>query len=118
MASNICQRLLNKIWRSYANDLHQVPEAEGIYVIGNATGEVLYVGHTIHMRTRLRQHKYGQQVIGQFVKQQFAVKGGINLQIKWVEEMDHGCVEDDYLQCIVQKLGYWPQFNMQQGNTC
>ena len=117
MASTICQRLLNKVWRSYVSDLGQVPEAEGIYVIGSS-GEVLYVGRSKQMRTRLNQHKYGQQQIDQFVKQEFEANGGINLQIKWVVETGHECVEGAYLQCIAQKLGYWPQFNMQKGNSC
>ena len=117
MTSNICQRLLNKVWRSYAHDLGDVPEAEGIYAIGNENGTVLYVGQSEHMRTRLRQHKYGRQDIDQFVRQEFAANSGINLRIKWVEDPNHKCVEGEYLVCIASKLGYWPRYNKQKGNN-
>ena len=115
---DICQGLIRKSWRSYAFDLAQVPNSPGIYVIGNAAGKVLYLGHSKQMRTRLNGHKYGQQDIDQFVKQSFEFNGGIYLRIKWVEEVGHGCVEGNFLQCIVKRLGYWPMFNKKQGNTC
>ena len=119
MSSNICQRLLDKVWRSYVNDLDTVPEAEGIYAIGDEDGAVLYVGHSKQMRTRLRQHKSGQQAIDEFLKQQFAaVNSGSNLGIKWVEDPNHKCVEGEYLECIEEKLGYRPCFNKKGGNRC
>ena len=118
MTSNICQRLLDKVWRSYAYDLDEVPEAEGIYAIGDKDGTVLYVGHSKHIQRRLRQHKSGQLDIDKFVKQQFAANGGTNLRIKWVEDHDHKCVEGAYLECIEQKLGYRPPFNKKGGNRC
>ena len=34
MAEKICERLIHEVWRSYAYDLENVPEDEGIYVIG------------------------------------------------------------------------------------
>ena len=117
MTSKICQSLLGKVWRSYAYDLDKVPEAEGIYAIGDASEIVLYVGHSQHVRTRLRQHKSGQQAIDQFVKQEFTANGGRNLGIKWVEDPNHKCVEGEYLDCIASKLGYWPQYNIQKGNS-
>ena len=42
MVSNICQRLINQVWRSYASDPHKAPRAEGIYTIGfeHPDGEV------------------------------------------------------------------------------
>ena len=118
MASNICQRLLNKEWRSYANDLDKVPEAEGIYAISETIVTVLYVGHSKQMRTRLRQHKYGTLDIDEFVKVEFARNRGIDLRIKWVEEENHKCVEGEYLECIEKKLGYWPHINKKGGNKC
>ena len=119
MSSNICQRLLDKVWRSYVNDLDTVPEAEGTYAIGDEDGTVLYVGHSKQMRTRLRQHKSGQQAIDEFLKQQFAaVNSGSNLGIKWVEDPNHKCVEGEYLECIEEKLGYRPRFNKKGGNSC
>ena len=116
MASNICQRLLNKVWQSYAYDLDKVPDAEGIYAISDTIGTVLYVGHSKHIRTRLFQHKSGQQAIDQRVKQEFGRNGGISLGIKWVEEAHHLCVEGEYLDCIASNLGYWPQYSIQRGN--
>ena len=75
MASNICPCLLNEVWRSYANDLDNVPETEGIYAIGDASGNVVYVGHSHNMRMRLGEHKSGPQAIDQFVKE-FERNGG------------------------------------------
>ena len=118
MSSNICQRLLKKVWRSYPNDLDKVPETEGIYAIGDASGTVLYLGHSKQMRTRLRQHKYGTPYIDEFVNGEFARNGGIDLRIKWVEEGNHKCVEGEYLECIEKKLGYRPHFNKKGGNRC
>ena len=115
MASNICPCLLNEVWRSYANDLDNVPETEGIYAIGDASGNVVYVGHSHNMRMRLGEHKSGPQAIDQFVKE-FERNGGINLRIKWVEEAHQQCVEGEYLECIAKKVGYWPQYNIQRGN--
>ena len=74
MTSNICQRLLDKVWRSYVDDLDKVPEAAGIYAIGDGSEIVLYVGQSQHMRTRLRQHKSGHQAIDQLVKQKNCCK--------------------------------------------
>ena len=115
---------MNKVWKSYATDLPKAPESEGIYAIGfrhpyPLDVEVLYVGRSKHIRTRLQQHKYQNQAIDNFVKQQFAQRnGGINLRIKWVEVQKSECLEGDYLNCISAKLGYWPRFNLRHGNTC
>ena len=116
MASNIFQRLINEVWRSY--DLGNVPTAKGIYAIGNKRGMVLYVGQSNNMQRRLREHKHGKQVIDQFVKEEFRQNNGVNLRIKWIEEGDHACLEGDYLKCLAEKLGYWPEYNMKGGNTC
>ena len=118
MTSNICQRLLKKVWRSYANDLNEVPQTEGIYAIGDASETVLYVGHSNNMRRRLREHKSGTaQKINKFVNKKFKSKGETKLAIKWVETEDHKCEEGEYLDCIEKKL-YWPRFNMKGGNRC
>ena len=118
VSSNICRQLANEIWRSYAYDLDQVPEVEGIYAIGDEDGTVLYVGHSRQMRTRLHQHKSGQEGIDKFVKRKFARNGGINLRIKWVEGGYGECVEGENLEYIASILGYWPQYNIRRGNTC
>ena len=114
MVSNICQRLIDKVWKSYANDLDKVPKAEGIYAIGQADGEVLYVGQSNDMRRRLGEHKREKE----FVKDEFKKNGGKHLQIKWVEDKDHKCVEGHYLECIEKKLGYRPRYNIKGGNKC
>ena len=123
MTSNICQRLINKVWKSYATDVPNAPESEGIYAIGfqqpySPGVEVLYVGRSKHIHTRLQQHKYQYQAIDKFVKEQFALNGGIFLCIKWVEVQNSNCLEKEYLNCMFAKLGYWPRFNLQHGNTC
>ncbi|KAJ7371101.1 hypothetical protein OS493_027789 [Desmophyllum pertusum] len=123
MASNICQRLLDKEWRSYANDLDKAPTVEGIYAIGSAINGVvryIYVGLSINIHSRLKEHKNKSQTlaIDKFVKQEFAENEGINLRIKWVEEANVKCVEGNYLNCIRIKLGYWPDYNKKHGNVC
>ena len=120
MVSNICQRLINKVWRSYAGDLNIAPHAEGIYTIGfeYPDGEVdyIYVGHSNDIRRRLQEHKRQKLDIDEFVKYQFRVNGGQNIGIKWVEEKDSECVEGEYLDCMHKKLGYWPGYNKKKGN--
>ena len=123
MTSSICQHLNNKVWNSYTHDLSKAPKSEGIYAIGfqhlSPPGvEVLYVGRSINIRTRLQQHKYQYQAIDKFVKEQFALNGGIFLCIKWVEVQNSKCLEREYLNCMSAKLGYWPRFNLQHVNTC
>jgi len=120
-ASNVCQRLIKKAWRSYATDLAEAPQSEGIYAIGFLPGPepVIYVGQSIHIRTRLQQHKsQNLQAIDKFVKDQFAQNGGINLFIKWVEVENSKCLEGKYLNCMYDKLGYWPRYNLKHGDTC
>ncbi|KAJ7371105.1 hypothetical protein OS493_027793 [Desmophyllum pertusum] len=123
MASNICQQLMKKIWRSYANDLDNASEDEGIYTIGlrfrNGRVQYIYVGHADDMHERLGKHKSGnKQAIDKFVKKEFRRNGGQDLRIKWKTEPDHMCVEGEYLDCMARKLGYWPKYNMQDGNRC
>ena len=123
MTSNICQRLINKVWKRYATDVPNAPESEGIYAIGFQQlyppgVEVLYVGRSKHIHKRLQEHKYQYQAIDKFVKEQFALNGGINLCIKWVEVQNSTCLEGKYLNCMSAKLGYWPRFNLQPGTIC
>lgn len=122
MTSNICQRLLDEVWRSYANDLDQAPQAEGIYAIGflqpNGVVRYIYVGHSKNIRRRLQEHKSQTLAIDEFVKEQFKLNNGKDLRIKWVEEANGKCVEGAYLECIEKKLGYWPDYNKKHGNVC
>lgn len=103
---------------SYADDLDHVPNAERIYAIGDDEEMFLYLGQSKDMKARLHQHRSGQLESDKFVKKQFDDNGGVNLRIKWIEEGDHKCSEGAYLDCLEEKLGYWPQYNKKRGNTC
>lgn len=121
--SSICQDLINEDWNSYATDLAKAPQTEGIYAVGCLEVfplgvNVIYVGQSIHIRKRLQQHKYQNQAIDEFVKDQFTRNGGKNLFVKWVEVRNSKCLEGNYLDCMYKKLGYWPSFNLKHGNTC
>ena len=114
MVSNICQRLLNKIWRAY--DLDDVPHVKGIYLIGVTVRledpEVLYVGRTNDVHRRMAEHKRRSLAIDDFVKEQFEFNDGEDLRVKWVHEENDNHVERDYLSCISEKVGYRPRYNI------
>ena len=126
MASNICQRLQQDVWKSYANGLSEAPTSEGIYAIGFLESvppgvlnvKTIYVGQTNNIHRRLREHKYQNLKIDDFVKSQFNLDGGKYLMIKWVEERNYKCQEGNYLNCMNNNLGYWPSFNRKRGDTC
>lgn len=123
MTSYICQKLLHKDWKFYADDLHEAPKVEGIYAIAYADLEeydihYLYVGHSINIHRRLREHKYKNSAIGEFVKKQFRKNDGRNLLIKWVKKKNSRCLEGGYLECIETQLGYQLVFNIKRGNAC
>ena len=118
MAGQICERLINKVWHNY--DLTNVPEAEGIYVIG--LEEVrdgvtyLYIGHSLNVHRRLQEHKYQSLQIDEFIKAQFRENDGTNLRIKWVLQPNSRLEEGAYMHCIEKKLGYQLIFNINRGN--
>ena len=121
MASSICSSLLSKAWRSYANDLDEAPHTEGIYAIGlKRAGDVryIYVGYSKDIRRRLKEHKSQTLAFDEFVKKEISSNGEQNLRIKWVEDTNGKCAEGDYLECMHQKLGYWPDYNKKKGNQC
>lgn len=119
MAGQICQRLIRKVWRSYAYDLENVPEDEGIYVIGleEARDRVtyLYLGHSNNIHRRLQEHKCQSLDIDEFIKEQFRKNRGTRLRIKWVLEPDSKLDEGEYLHCIEQKVGHL-KYNIKRGN--
>ena len=120
---DICQRLLDKAWRSYACELYKAPEVKGIYAIGimQTNGDVLYryVGQSYNIHRRLKEHKYKNMTIDKFVKQEFCKNNGMNLRIKWAEKaLNVRCVEGNYLNCISKRLGYWPGYNASINSSC
>lgn len=123
MVSNICKRLLEKVWRPY--DLENIPDVQGIYLIGILTGiqqqqygepKVLYVGRSNDVHRRLGEHKRQHLEIDDFVKKQFAENGGEDLRVKWIKEDNDESTEKQYIECIADKLGYWPQYNIKHYN--
>lgn len=123
MVSNICQKLLEKAWRAY--DIENVPRGiEGIYCIGIISGApqqwrlgeptVLYVGRTNDVHRRLAEHKRQNLKIDQFVKEEFDENGGEYLRIKWIKEKNHEATEKEYIECIANKLGYRPKYNVRR----
>ena len=116
MVSSICQRLLNKIWRQY--DLDGVPHLQGIYLIGETVPlqdpEVLYVGRSNDVHRRLGEHKRQDLAIDEYVREQFKLNDGAYLRIKWVQDENDNHVEREYRECIANKLGYWPRYNIQE----
>lgn len=121
MVSNICTRLLKKEWRLYKLD--QVPQLEGIYIIG-ITGRnksdsyeetnVLYVGRTNDVHRRLGEHTRQNLNIDEFVKNQFRKNRGKDLRVKWIKEKNDNVTETEYRNCIATKLGYWPEYNIRR----
>lgn len=70
MAEEVCDKLIyERPWVKYT-DISKIPHEEGIYVIGvKKRGQkairYLYLGQSIDVHVRLRQHKYGDQEIDQ-----------------------------------------------------
>ena len=114
MVSSICQRLLNKQWKEYVVD--DVPHVKGIYVIGRTEPledpEVLYVGRSNDVHRRMGEHKRQDLAIDEYVQQQFQFNDGEDLRIKWVKEENKNHVEREYRECIAERLGYWPKYNI------
>ena len=115
MVSDICTRLLEEEWRLY--ELNEVPEDEGIYVIGIQSGlsgepNVLYVGRTNNFRRRLREHTTQNLRIDEFLKERISMGKGGKLRVKWIEERNDDLTEKVYICCIAHKLNYWPRFNI------
>lgn len=114
MVSNICTRLLRKNWRKY--DVDEIPHIEGIYVIGvvhhSADTEVVYVGRSNDVHRRMVEHKRQDLAVDHFVQEKFEENGGEDLRVKWIEEDDQETTEHEYIECIAQKEGRWPRFNI------
>lgn len=112
-----CSSLLGKKWQPYKTS--KIPETGGIYGIGNAKGELLYVGQSINLRERLNRHRYGtKQEVSKVVKKSFAKNGGKDLKIMCIATKKHKCLEGWVLDCLAEKIGYWPPLNKKRGNKC
>ena len=121
MASSICNRLIEKVWRSFIDDRDKIPQAEGIYTIGlrKTDGvEYLYVGYSKDMHRRVPEHERQNLDIDKFIKKQIEKNGGRNLRVKWVEDRDGKCKEGKYIECMTEKLGKKPRLNRKGGNNC
>ena len=116
MVSSICQRLLDKQWELY--EVEDVPHIEGIYLIGRTDPgqdpEVLYVGRTNDVHRRMEEHKRQDLDIDRYVQEQFELNNGKYLRIKWIREINTHHRERQYHECIADKLGYWPKYNIQE----
>ena len=113
MTANICTRLLNKVWRSYEVD--DIPQIEGIYVIGVIHGcdaEVLYVGRSKDVHRRMLEHRRQHLAIDEYIGEQFHDNDGEDLRVKWITERNKETTEREYIECIARKLGYWPRYNI------
>ena len=122
MASSICNRLIQKVWRSFIDDRGKIPQAEGIYTIGlrktDGNVEYLYVRYSKDMHRRVPEHERQNLDIDEFIKKQIEKNGGRNLRVKWVEDPDGKCKEGEYIECMTKKLGKKPPLNKKGGNNC
>ena len=121
MASSICRRLIRRKWSSYADDLENVPEVEGIYTMGirranDGQFRYLYVGHSKNIHRRLMEHKHKKQKIDLFIKKRFKENGGRGLGIKWVDQKHSKRKEGVYIDCMEDKIGYRLKYNIKRGN--
>ena len=118
--SEICQRLIEKRWRRYTDALENVPDAEGIYVIGvkQVTGRVkyLYVGHSVDIHRRLIEHRNQSLKIDQFIRRQYRKNDGTNLRVKWELKKNSKLKEGKYIHCLEKILGYKLRYNIKRGN--
>ena len=71
-----------------------------------------------YIKSSNHNSKVKRLAIDQFVKDQFSSNGGKNLRFKWVKATNAKCAEGDYLECMQEKLGYWPEYNKKRGNKC
>ncbi|KAL9956736.1 hypothetical protein ACROYT_G038262 [Oculina patagonica] len=115
-AYDICQKLFDEPWKSYATDRHKAPQAEGIYAIGflQSSGNItcVYMGHSTNIQGRLQDHMSEQNValIDVYVKQQFQQYPVPYdaLRVKWVEEKNGQCAKEKYYFYFPSLLGYCP----------
>ena len=116
MVSNVCTKLLKKVWRPY--EVKEIPHVEGIYVIGIKRlyhdPEVIYVGRSNDVHRRMVEHKRQDLDIDEFIQEQFHENDGENLLLKWIKETNHQTKEMAYIYCIADKVGYWPNYNIRR----
>jgi excinuclease UvrABC nuclease subunit len=62
------QELTPELQHQVAFDLYslsRIPDCAGCYCLTNATGQILYIGQSVSMRSRLAQHFYSDKRISQ-----------------------------------------------------
>ena len=117
MASNVCTRLLQKRWRPY--EVENIPRIEGIYVIGTVSRlseepKVIYVGRSNDVHRRMVEHQRQHLAIDEFIKEEFEDNDGEDLRVKWIREHNQAIKEKEYINCIAEKVGYWPEYNIKR----
>lgn len=118
--SDICEQLVKKQWYSYDEGL-QKAKGEGIYLIGEKTGqrkiEYLYGGHSKDIRRRLREHKTQKLDIDKYIKKQYLKNGGRNLRVKWEAKKKSKQKEGKYIQCLKKTRNKKLKYNKKKGNN-
>ena len=121
MANDICDTLIHKQWLRYS-DSSLIPHVGGIYVIGvkrsSKTAIIyLYLGQSVDVHDRIKEHKYSVQKIDGFIRRNIRRNGGKDLRVKWIQEENHKFKEGVYIKCMEKKLGYKLKYNMKGGNN-
>lgn len=121
MANDICDKLIHKQWLRYT-DSSLMPHVGGIYVIGvkrssNRAITYLYLGQSVDVHDRIKEHKYGDQAIDAFIKRNYRRNGGKDLRVKWIRDPEHKFTEGVYIRCMERKLHYKLKYNIIRGNN-
>lgn len=121
MATVICDKLIQKQWLRYT-DSSLIPHVGGIYVIGVKRSSeraitYLYLGQSVDVHDRIKEHKYGDQKIDGFIRRNFRRNCGKDLRVKWIQEKKHKFKEGMYITCMEKKLGYKLKYNIKGGNN-
>lgn len=112
MATAICDKLIQKQWLRYT-DSSLIPHVGGIYVIGVKRSSkraitYLYLGQSLDVHDRIKEHKYGDQKIDGFIKRNFRRNGGKDLRVKWIQEKNislrKGCISRAWRKTLIISL--------------
>ncbi|KAL9956740.1 hypothetical protein ACROYT_G038266 [Oculina patagonica] len=144
MPRNICNKLINKEWQPY-RDAFKIPPVRGTYVLGekrsraratvnrarprkrtpgneavraitDLLNQYLYLGQSINVYNRIKNHKYGAQKVDAFFRQNLKRNGGKNLFFKWISNPFHKTNEQAYIKCFRER-GFALRYNVYRGNN-